>query len=1175
MMNIGAIQSSSGMAGYMTSTASQLADPEYQGAEWGGALARELGLQGEADRATIEAVLEGEMPDGSTVGQRVIDQSGEEGRVRKGVELIFSAPKSFSILAVTGGDDRLIKAWNKSVELTMAYLEKHFAQTRIKEGGEVRIEKTGKMLFAQALHGYDDAGKPHVHTHVALANVTRSADGQLRSLDNSKLWFNAALGSAVHSRFLADLTRQVGFGIEVDPKGNTWDIVAVPDAVKVANSTRGADIKGIMAEKGFQSPEANRIARYETRENIGKDVDPLTLNERNASADRALGFDAAEVVRYNQARMAPETRLGKIKQTIAQFYNNAIASHDAKAAVSLRDSPYLPRSMNGITQSPGVAMAHVALASAIQHHEQRYAGFKERDVLRYALNLQYEGVKPDTLHTIMDGLKDQGLVIAGTDGIHITTRDSLATEQRIIANIEQARGSARPQVAKGDVAAALGPYLAGDQDGQVMALNEGQMAAAELLLTTRDGIALIQGFSGTGKTSTLAPVAQVIAAYAATRQREGQAVFGLAPSRQAVEQLEAVGLPSTTITKFLNENAHALAGDEAAIEQARDKYAGAELIIDEASMISNRDFEQLTRLRGVIGLNKETFIGDKKQLQAVDAGKAFEWAQLMDVAKASLTSVVRQRVDDLKSFNGLIRDGRVHEAFHQIRDRVVETDDFIKSASVAYLDMDPAQRAKTLVLTAGNDDRHRANVLIQAGLRQQGILQGDGHKVTVYDGKNLTDAQLRDQFRYQLGDVLRVAVKSRSLGLARGDYDVIGKTRTKIIVRDGEGNTARFDPRGFAGQDARESISLMERRELRLYEGDKVRWTANDNARGLTNGKQAAITGIDGGKLTVETDQGETLELAHTDPQARNLDLAYAVNAHKAQGATAHTALWAARAGHQLLTTVRQAYVNGTRSTHDMTVFTDSLRKLVETVGKSTDVPGDTRPNGYKWASIEVTGQLEAMQQAAAQRETLEAGIEEGDPAFGQTLDGEEADTVARVLQMSDLDPRGDAVQEVDLTQPDPTSPDSPDLRDQQRSEQDQFVSTLVVPQFDDPEPGRPEVKGDGLLPAFKDFDNFNRLSDGALAGPVIAPRSLDDLQLMADIAASWPEFVDAVPPALEPSSLESHAQSDFAESIKAAIVERGAGEGDRAVSVEPQAAKDSDFKRPELSKGRDFDIDL
>ena len=224
---------------------------------------------------------------------------------------------------------------------------------------------------------------------------------------------------------------------------------------------------------------------------------------------------------------------------------------------------------------------------------------------------------------------------------------------------------------------------------------------------------------------------------------------------------------------------------------------------------------------------------------------------------------------------------------------------------------------------------------------------------------------------------------------------------------------------------------------------------------------------------------------------------------------------------------------------------------------------------------IEVIGQLEAMQQAAALRETLETGMEESDPAVGPTLDGEEADTVARVMQMADLDPRGDADREADLTQLDPALPGSPDLPDQQRSAQDQFVSTLVVPQFDDPEPDRPEVKGGGLLPAFKDLDNFSRLSDGTLARPVIAPHSLDDLQLLADIAASWPEFVDAVAPALESLSLEGPGQSDFAESIEAAILELGAGEGDRALLVEPQAAKESEFKPPELSKDRDFDIDL
>ena len=132
-----------------------------------------------------------------------------------------------------------------------------------------------------------------------------------------------------------------------------------------------------------------------------------------------------------------------------------------------------------------------------------------------------------------------------------------------------------------------------------------------------------------------------------------------------------------------------------------------------------------------------------------------------------------------------------------------------------------------------------------------------------------------------------------------------------------------------------------------------------------------------------------------------------------------------------------------------------------------------------------------------------------------------------------------------------------------------------MVPQFDDPQHDRPEVKGDGRFPAFRDLDNFNRLSDGTLAGPVIAPRSLDDLQLMADIASSWPEFDYAGASSLELGALDGPARSDFAESITAAIVERGAEEGGGVISAELQAANVSESRPPELFKDRDFDIDL
>ncbi|MEZ9934346.1 relaxase domain-containing protein, partial [Vibrio sp. 10N.261.46.E12] len=49
---------------------------------------------------------------------------------KPGMDLTFSAPKSVSILALVGGDARLIEAHNKAVTLTLEQIEKDTAQTK-------------------------------------------------------------------------------------------------------------------------------------------------------------------------------------------------------------------------------------------------------------------------------------------------------------------------------------------------------------------------------------------------------------------------------------------------------------------------------------------------------------------------------------------------------------------------------------------------------------------------------------------------------------------------------------------------------------------------------------------------------------------------------------------------------------------------------------------------------------------------------------------------------------------------------------------------------------------------------------------------------------------------------------------------------------------------------------
>ena len=82
-------------------------DPEHRAASaWAGKGAEALGLKGPVDPDTFRAVLEGRVPDGS--GQQ-LGRRGRDGEIlhRPGRDLTFSAPKSVSLAALAGGDERI------------------------------------------------------------------------------------------------------------------------------------------------------------------------------------------------------------------------------------------------------------------------------------------------------------------------------------------------------------------------------------------------------------------------------------------------------------------------------------------------------------------------------------------------------------------------------------------------------------------------------------------------------------------------------------------------------------------------------------------------------------------------------------------------------------------------------------------------------------------------------------------------------------------------------------------------------------------------------------------------------------------------------------------------------------------------------------------------------------
>src|SRR5690606_29103374 len=138
-------------------------------------------------------------------------------------------------------------------------------------------------------------------------------------------------------------------------------------------------------------------------------------------------------------------------------------------------------------------------------------------------------------------------------------------------------------------------------------LSEEQQTMVRRICGSGDGVEVVPGVAGSGKTHALA------AAHDAW-QASGRIVTGTALSAQAARQLEAgSGIPSMTIARLRK-----------ALDRPREAGLGPDhvLVIDEAAMVGTRALADLVSRVHQAGA-KIVLIGDACQLPEIEAGGAF------------------------------------------------------------------------------------------------------------------------------------------------------------------------------------------------------------------------------------------------------------------------------------------------------------------------------------------------------------------------------------------------------------------------------------------------------------------------------------------------------------------------------------------------------------------------
>src|SRR5947208_10627273 len=224
---------------------------------WNGRGAELLGLKGEVTSEEFEAVRQGFDPQtGEFLRQRhsadrMASNGAEQSKARSLYDMTFSAPKSVSVMAIVGGDERLVAAHGTAVREALEEAEKYSA-TRVRLAGLNENRATGNWIVASYTHNTSRQLDPQLHTHAVAANLTYDGnEGRWKALQASGLYERRSYLTEVYRNALAREVCALGYEIE-----NRRD---------VAGKHRGFEIAGVSQEilDNYSRRSAQRDAAIE------------------------------------------------------------------------------------------------------------------------------------------------------------------------------------------------------------------------------------------------------------------------------------------------------------------------------------------------------------------------------------------------------------------------------------------------------------------------------------------------------------------------------------------------------------------------------------------------------------------------------------------------------------------------------------------------------------------------------------------------------------------------------------------------------------------------------------------------------------------------------------------------------------------------------------------------
>lgn len=830
---------------------------------WHGKAAEKLGLTGYITKEDFASLCDNQIPG---TDKQLTERNNKERRV--GYDFTFNASKSVSLAyTFANGEDKkaILNAFQESVSEAMSEVE-NGAQARVRKSKAFQNRETGNIAYGEFVHftsrPVDGIPDPHLHAHCFVFNATYDGTEQKwKAGEFGQVKKDAPYYEALFHSSLADKLTKLGYEVE--------------------KSKNGFEIKGV---------DRDTIDKFSKRT---KEIE-IHAAENNITDDKEKSGLGAKTRETKRIMASPEVQFQNWSDRLTPDEKDSLYSLKKQAADEKKKESEV--------------VAQQSIKASLDHYLERKSVSTDKEILAHAIK---SSVGLATPSQVQQAFRKEESVISVKDSgqTFITTTDALQEENNLITKAYASKGAFKP---------ILENYKPTDNT----LLTDEQKNAVNHALSTSDGITIIAGKAGTGKTTLMKAVQEGIKA-------SGKNMFAFAPSAEAsrsVQRKEGFENAETVAHLIQNKVMHPDLKDSV-------------IWIDEAGMLSNKDMNKILDIAQTQNA-RVILTGDTKQHNSVERGDALRTLQTEGgINSIQVSKIQRQKneqykqaVDCLgksqieKGFAKLEKTGAIHEIEdHHERITKIADDYFISTYKNTKKDK---FQNEVLVVSPTHAEGDTVTRRIREKLKTEKVIKGEDKEYKTLKSLQLTNAEKQQAQNYEANQwlIFHQNIKGFKAG---SKYEVVAaNSNNEVEVKNGDGKTYTVP------LSKSSSYNLFEAKGTAISQGDKIRITGNGKAndgKHLFNGSLFNVTGFDDNG-NIKLSNGSTIAKDYG-----HFALGYVVTSHASQGKTVDKVIISQSSMSFRASSKEQFYVSVSRGRKAVSIYTDDKADLLNAVKQTNE----------------------------------------------------------------------------------------------------------------------------------------------------------------------------------------------------------------------------------------------